>query len=189
MFAAINKTQKALQEYRYDAAANILDEASSVSPNHPLLLNYRAVVAARRQNPRESERYFRSIWVASPKSVQAQFNLAETLFSQRRYTEAAVFHQPASHLKKLGETAAFKRYLCLLLSDQTTEAEAFAKSLRPSIIQPMFYPVQAARSFHQGNTEAGMYFITSAQEMYGERVSPLLQPLVEIGWVDALSIR
>lgn len=112
-----------LREKRLDSALRRVEEAASVRPKDPVILNTKGAILIEMRRFPEARAALEQAIAADPSSFAPRYNLGEILTLEKKYTEAA------EHYKALASTFSdvpllrFKIYLCTRQAGETTEAQ------------------------------------------------------------------
>lgn len=169
---------------RYDEALAILnqEDAGGLRPAEAEV--YRGIIAWRQGRIQEAEGYFRDAIAMDPGYESGHFNLGELAYSRRDFEGALNAYRAVIAIDETNPVAQLKGLLCLIQLDRETDAEEWMKTIHYSSKNPLFYYAHAVRHFQRGETDAGMYFVVAARQLFARSDNQIfLTFLLEQGWI------
>lgn len=182
-----------VRQQRFTDASFVLSQALRLAPDDPLTLNsLGACYVQLRDFPRAAAQ-FQKILVHQPKNWQALFNLAEMKFVTKEFPAALEQFTALSELQTPEDQAAtvnlvaFKRFICLLETDQPEAAADLLTGYGPYTANPTWYMMNAAQKFAEDDKDAATEWIQSAGRVFSQpELAIYLDSFIELGWVDSL---
>ena len=178
--------QRILQHHRSGVGGIEIarDRAALIdTPNDVDLICLRGTVAVMRDDLPQAEALFRESIQIRPKEDRFLMNLAEILYRQGKYPEAAPMYARISKRHPVRPLAQYKQILCFLLADDRATAANLTEALDLTPGDPAFLYAHAALAYYDGDTAAGRYFAESARRLYQAPSDVFRLPLIEQGWV------
>jgi tetratricopeptide (TPR) repeat protein len=178
------KAAQAFSRNDLDGALAALELSDQAKPNQASNANLRGAIFTRKRDWAKAEEAFRLALKLQPDLPMAQFNLGEVLFLNNKYPEAREKFQIFINSQPSNDLGLYKIYLCDLLGGNTSKANSFLDSLKPSPNSPIYYFSKAAEAFHRNDKVVATEFVTSAYRIYPpDANSTFADSLVEKGYL------
>ncbi|HVE16965.1 MAG TPA: tetratricopeptide repeat protein [Chthoniobacterales bacterium] len=128
--ALLHAIDQDVKDHRYDAALKKADEALAIRPNDPGLLNAKGAALIELRRFAEADKILEAAVAADPKALAPQFNQFESLFLQKKYSDAVL--QLIDLQTQFGPLPIVKyhTYLCYALSGEQTKASNALAAMR-----------------------------------------------------------
>lgn len=186
-----------IQGIRLQEGLDRLIQVEAITPDLYQTHNLRGAIYTKLRDFDKARVSFQRALELSPNLMEAQFNLAELDFVEKKFDEAAKgFRKLRSNPKIRPETKKlidYKLFISTLLQSESPgdtkhqEAMAMLESFDFMDDFPVYYYANAALSFHQDNKEEAEGWLQSARRIYDKDVQVIyIDALVEMGWVDSL---
>ena len=179
----LEEIQTLIAGSQFDEADRLMRAALIDAPNDVDLICLRGTVAVMRDELPQAEALFRESLQIRPKEDRFIMNLAEILYRQGKYQEAAPMYARISKRHPVRPLAQYKQILCFLLADDRATAANLTESLDLTPGDPAFLYAHAALAYYDGDTAAARYFAESARRLYRAPSDVFRLPLIEQGWV------
>ncbi len=184
----LREASQFLQANEPQRALDRLSEAGKIEPDFYHLQSFKGAAFAKLRDFDKATLAFERALALNPAAEDAKFNLAEIDFVRKKYKEALEAFEKILTNTKIPENSRslllYKKYLCLLLTDRTAEADTLLKTFRFEASTPEYYYANAAKSFRAGNEEDARGWLRSAANIYRLELQSLyIDSLYEIGWV------
>ena len=169
---------------QYSEALAILnqEDAGGLRPEEAKV--YRGIIAWRQGQIQAAEGYFRDAIAMNPGYDSGHFNLGELAYSRRDFEEALNAYRAVIAIDETNPVAQLKGLLCLIQLDRQSDADEWMKTIHYSSKNPLFYYAHAVRHFQRGETDAGMYFVVAARQLFARSDNQIfLTFLLEQGWI------
>ena len=179
----LDQCSKLQKEHRYDQALNIADKAVSLAPKNAFVLNAKGAVLTQMRRFDEARKIFDEAIAIDPAGLPPQFNEAEILAMEKKYSEAAIaFNALTARFGNL-PVLKFKVYLCYALAgEESHAAEALAKIDYPAD-GPAWYFSQAASQLLSHKDAEARRLIATGNAIYPDEGDEYLQSLHDTGLV------
>ena len=188
----LNEGMRLVQARRVQEAAEQLNAAETIWPDHPDLLMNKGAVLVRMKDYERATRYYAKGAALYPDIWSMRFNLAEMDFVRKDFKKAqegfAAIQSKEKDLK-LSESRLieYKIILCLLMQGKMDE---FRKRLDQFDLiddTPIRYYGMAAFHFHEGEKEKAQEWVKDAHKIYQASTLELYEDsLIELGWLFKL---
>ena len=178
---AYGKAIQSFNQNQFEEALAALDAADKIQPDVAATLNLRGAVYVRLKKYEEAQKIFADLYQKDPTNVMAVFNLGETYFLQKNYAQGLDYFQTFTEKSRTENSLGkYKVFLCqMLLGKEKTLADA-----TPSLDDPLYYYINSAWKFKQGELEEARGFLASAFQIYpGNANAAYIDSLIELGYV------
>lgn len=179
----LEEIQTLIAGSQFDEADRLMRAALIDAPNDVDLICLRGTVAVMRDELPQAESLFRESIQIRPKEDRFIMNLAEILYRQGKFQEAAPMYARISKRHPVRPLAQYKQILCFLLADDRATAANLTEALDLTPGDPAFLYAHAALAYFDGDTAAGRYFAESARRLYRTPSDVFRLPLIEQGWI------
>ena len=159
-----------------------LDEAEGYIPDTFVVANLRGAVEMNREHWDEAAKWFNEALKINPGFFEAQFNLIEIAFRQKRYAEARARFQAMRRKFPRDELLPYKIYLTWLLEKNDPAAEAALTKLKFPGDSPAYYYAHAAWEQAHGREAAALSWLTPARGIFPAKANEIFTAsLAEVG--------
>ncbi len=179
----LEEIQGLISASQFDEADRLMRSALIDAPNDVDLICLRGTVAVMRDDLPQAESLFRESIQIRPKEDRFIMNLAEILYRQGKFQEAAPMYARISKRHPVRPLAQYKQILCFLLADDRATAANLTEALDLTPGDPAFLYAHAALAYYDGDAAAGRYFAESARRLYRAPSDVFRLPLIEQGWI------
>ena len=179
----LEEIQTLIAGSQFDEADRLMRAALIDAPNDVDLICLRGTVAVMRDDLPQAEALFRESIQIRPKEDRFIMNMAEILYRQGKFQEAAPMYARISKRHPVRPLAQYKQILCFLLADDRATAANLTEALDLTPGDPAFLYAHAALAYYDGDTAAGRYFAESARRLYRAPSDVFRLPLIEQGWI------
>ena len=179
----LEEIQTLIAGSQFDEADRLMRAALIDAPNDVDLICLRGTVAVMRDELPQAEALFRESIQIRPKEDRFIMNLAEILYRQGKFQEAAPMYARISKRHPVRPLAQYKQILCFLLADDRATAANLTEALDLTPGDPAFLYAHAALAYYDGDTAAGRYIAESARRLYRAPSDVFRLPLIEQGWI------
>jgi tetratricopeptide (TPR) repeat protein len=186
--------EKAIQLFNqndFDGTLKQLDEADKLQAGVVATQNLRGAVYVRQKKYDEAQKIFADLYQKDPQNVMALFNLGETYFLQKNYSEATKHFQAFTEKSKTQNSlGVYKVFLCNLQTGNEATAKKTLDETQATISDPLYYYLNAAYLFKQGKLEDARGYLASAFQIYpGQANAAFIDSLIELGYVKPDDIK
>ncbi|MCS7063299.1 MAG: tetratricopeptide repeat protein [Methylacidiphilales bacterium] len=185
---------KALQLFlakKFNESLEVVDQILKINPNHHHAYNLKGANYTKMKNWSAAESAFRQALSVAPNAFEPKFNLAELLFLQGQYAQARQAFTSILHLANLDiykHLTEFKIFLTYLLEDQLPPALEIAKKYDGFETTPIYYFVQGALAYKEGNRAKAMENFDAAARIFPAYLNHnFADTLIELGWIQVNS--
>lgn len=179
----LEEIQTLIAGSQFDEADRLIRATLIEEPNDVDLICLRGTVAVMRDELPQAEVLFRESIQIRPKEDRFIMNLAEILYRQGKFQEAAPMYARISKRHPVRPLAQYKQILCFLLADDRATAANLTEALDLTPGDPAFLYAHAALAYYDGDAAAGRYFAESARRLYRAPGDVFRLPLIEQGWI------
>lgn len=177
--------EKALVDFnanKYDAALPLLQQADTLRPNTPFILNLLGAAYTKKKDfPRAKEQFDKAL-AADYSFFPAQFNLGEIFFLQKQYPSALDHFSRMLKNYPDNELLQFKVALTLLLTNHQADAEKLAAKMKFPGQEPAWYYTQAALAMIAKDKGLARKNIAAAEVMYAGKTSLYNETFQDLDW-------
>jgi hypothetical protein len=171
---------------QYEEALKQLDVADKIQPDAIEALNLRGGVYVRMKKYEDAQKIFTKLYQKDPSNTMALFNLGETYFLQKNYSEALTYFRIFSDKSKIQNALGqYKVFLCNLLLEKDEEVKKTLEETVGTISDPLYYYIHSAYEFKHNHADDGRGYMAAAFQIYsGEVNSAYVNSLIELGYVS-----
>jgi tetratricopeptide (TPR) repeat protein len=181
--------EQAVQQFQRNdmkGALATLDKAEKAQADIPQGYNLRGAIQVKLKNFDEARKAFEKSIAINPKMTMSLFNLGETEFLAKNYTQAKARFKTFLDQAGPNDLADYKVFLCNLLSGNDAEAKKMMDSFAPSPNTPVSYFCKAAWDFKKGDKEGAVQYLQSAFSIYPSGQNMLFaDSMIELGWISS----
>lgn len=163
-----------------------LDKADKAQADIPQGYNLRGAIQVKLKNFNDARKAFEKAIAINPKMTMSLFNLGETEFLAKNYTQAKARFKTFLEQAGPNDLADYKIFLCNLLSGNDADAKRMMDSLSPSPSTPLAYFCKAAWDFKKGDKDGAVQYLQSAFSIYPSGQNMLFaDSMIELGWISS----
>lgn len=181
-----------LSLHRVQEAAEKLNEAEILYPEHPDILSAKGGVMVDMRDFDRASKYFSRGLALYPNQWEMAFNLAHSEFARKDYPKAEK-HFKALAAREQGmdftprRLVDFGLILCVLRQGRLDEAKQLIDKFNCLDESPIHFYGMAAWHFQKGEHEKAQEWIKDAQTVFPAAVTQLYEDsLIELGWLFKL---
>ncbi len=156
----------AQEEKELNAELDTLNSHLKQNPNDPVAYGDRGNVYAAKKSWDLAENDYRSALQINGNLAKAAFNLAEMEFAQKKYDRARPGFEGLKSDPYLGDLAAYKAFLCNLLSGNNTVADKELAAFNEAGTNASYYFANIAWFLYHKKTNDARDWLKSAQNIY-----------------------
>lgn len=178
--------QESLQAGKADEALTRLTDVLHADPQNIAAYVLRGQVYTQKKTWDKSENDFQAAHLIEPKNPIVNFDMAEVQFLQKKYDQArAGFAEIAADRKtEIGDLAAYKVFLCDLLSGHDAEAAKEFDDFNKIAANASYYYVNAAWNLSHHKPDEARSWLGSAANIYPARKNALYaKSLFDLGFL------
>ncbi|MDR1304923.1 MAG: hypothetical protein LBK76_06830 [Verrucomicrobiales bacterium] len=186
--------ERAVQAFNkndFDETLRQLDLADRFQPAVTTAQNLRGAVYVRQKQYAAAQQVFAELCRRDAGNVMAVFNLGETYFLQKNYSAAARYFQDfVARSKTQQSLGVYKVFLCDLMTGREDAVRKILDDTKASPADPLYYYLNAAYRFKQGQPNEARGYLTSAFQIYpGQLNAAFVDSLIELGFVNASDLK
>jgi tetratricopeptide (TPR) repeat protein len=188
-----------LHKQNFSKALSIAEEAEKINPENPSATNLKGRVYIEQKDYPKALELFTKLATQSPDNIGAQYNLAETIFTQGKHAEArekfskileTVKATPKDQGNKLPfgvitqDFLTYKIYLSYVFENNLVEGKKQLDKFDPYADSPLYYFGCAAMEFANGKNLKALEWIGSASKIYNPTLLELFSnAFFDKGWI------
>lgn len=178
----VNGALADFENKKYDDALTKLLEAQKADPDSAFLLNLLGAAYTKKKEYAQAKTYFEQSLEKDGSFFPSYFNIGELLFLQKQYPDALEYFAKMLNRDPGNELLQFKVVLCLLLTDQTDEAEKLIKRMKYPGEGPAWYYSTAAVNIFKGDKRKAHENVELAKTFFPAKVSLYDETFDDLGW-------
>lgn len=188
-FKLMTDGEKFMGERRIPEALQKFNDAESIWPKHPSLMNIKGSALVNLRDFERAGKYFDECARLYPGFWQAHFNAAEMKFVQKKWEAAekefrALLDMDKSIEGPTRKLVEYKIILSMIKLKKTDEAKKMINKYDIFDDSPLFYYANAALNFEADNRKAAEEWVTNARAVYNAQVNAIFEDsLSELGWL------
>lgn len=188
-FKLLREGQEMLSQRRITESLEKFNEAETLWPLHPNLLNLKGSALVNIRDFERASIYFERASKLYPKFWQTHFNLSEMNFVGQKWAEAEkmfkqllAFEQPIEgSTRRLVE---YKLIICAIKQKRFDEAKKLIAQYDIYDDTPIFYYATAALNFELDNRKEAEEWVNNARSVYSTQINAIFEDsLTELGWL------
>lgn len=180
--ALIGGTMADFEAKKFDDALVKLKEAEKLLPEDTFTMNLLGAAYTKKQDYAAAQQYFEKSLTREPGFFPARFNLGEVMFLQKQYPQALEYFRRMYADNPGNELLQFKVVLCLLMTEQMSDAEKMVDRMRFPGDSPAWYYSQAAIAAKKGDKSKSLEYIRNARELFRDKTALYDETFGDLGW-------
>lgn len=177
----LERASSELADRDFDAAEKLANRAAELAPDTAPILNLYGAIATERENYDEARTYFEKALAKQPNYFPAEYNLVETRFMEKEYSEAASRFIDLLVKYPENELLEYKIFLAFLLMDRPEDADKWLGRIKYPGETPAWYYAQAAKEVSEGNKKKAHELLDGARYIFKGQTQLYDQSLKDVG--------
>lgn len=177
----LDQCSKFQKEHRYDQALKAAEKAVSLAPKNSVALNAKGAVLTQMRRFDEARKIFDEAIAIDPDGLPPQFNEAEILAMEKKYSEAAIAFNALTARFGTVPVLKFKVYLCYALAGEKTHADDALAQINYPADGPAWYFAQAASHLLSHDKAESRRLLATGSAIYPDEGDEYLESLHDSG--------
>jgi tetratricopeptide (TPR) repeat protein len=180
----LKEATKLVLQKKFDAALEKVNAALVAAPQSPAAYCLRGNIYAEQKLWDQAAKDYQMVLELDPKNTQVKFDMAETLFMQKKYDEARPGFAGLEQDPDLGDLATYKVFLCDLLGAHEDVAGKELDAFNQSGTDASYYFANGAWFLYHQKTEDARGWLTSAAKIYSpNKFNIYSTSLIDLGYL------
>jgi len=177
----LTRASEELADKDYDSAKKLADQAAELAPESAPVLNLYGAIATEREEYDQARDFFERALSKQPNYFPAEYNLVETRFMEKEYSEAASRFIDLLVKYPENELLEYKIFLSFLLLERPEDADKWLGRIKYPGETPAWYYASAAKQVAEGNKKKASELLNGARYIFKDQTRLYDQSLKDVG--------